>query len=78
MVSAGWSNTAHGKTKPFCGKVISLKTDLWGYLKDRVYSSKPRTIAELKYNFKSELKKLDKETCKNVIKKFTEFKNVSP
>ena len=48
----------------FGGRVISLKTDLkwalyspdlsppyfflWGYLKDRVYAGKPRTITELK------------------------------
>ena len=50
--------------KNFGGRVISLKTDLewapcspdlsppgfflWGYLKDRVYAGKPRTITELK------------------------------
>ena len=70
----------------FRGKVISVKTDnpwpqhspdlsppdffLWGYLKDRVYSSKLRSIAELKQNIKSEIKKIDKETGKNVINNF--------
>jgi hypothetical protein len=70
----------------FHGKIISLKTDkpwpphspdlsppdffLWGYLKDRVYSTKPRSIAELKRNIRNEIKKIDQDTCKKVIQNF--------
>lgn len=70
----------------FHGRVISLKTNqpwpphspdlnppdffLWGYLKDRVYTSKPRTIEELKSNITKEIKGISQETCKRVIQNF--------
>ncbi|KAI6646359.1 hypothetical protein LOD99_9230 [Oopsacas minuta] len=80
----------------FGARVISLKTNfecapyspdlnppdfyLWGYLKDRVYSTKPRTISELKENIK-EIRKIPTTVCKNVmnnlvvrLKKCTELK----
>ncbi|KAI6650019.1 hypothetical protein LOD99_6234 [Oopsacas minuta] len=81
----------------FGASVISLKTNfewapyspdlnppdfyLWGYLKDRVYSIKPRTISELKENIREEIRKIPNTVCKNVInnlvvrlKKCTELK----
>ena len=70
----------------FGGRVISLKTDfegapnspdlsspdffLWGYLKDRVYAGKPRTITELKEAIREEMKAITNSVCKNVMNNF--------
>ena len=70
----------------FGGRVISLKTDfewaphspdlsppdffLWGYLKDRVYGGKPRTITELKEAIREEMRDIPNSVCKNVMDNF--------
>ena len=70
----------------FGGRVISLKTDfewaphspdlsppdffLWGYLKDRVYAGKPRTITELKEAIREEMRAITNSVCKNVMDNF--------
>ena len=70
----------------FGGRVISLKTDLewaphspdlsppdfflWGYLKDRVYAGKPRTITELKEAISEEMRAITNSVCKNVMDNF--------
>ena len=67
----------------FGGRVISLKTDmewapfspdlsppdffLWGYLKNRVYAGKPRTITELKEAIREEMRAITNSVCKNVM-----------
>ena len=72
--------------KRFYSRVISLKTDqpwpphspdlnppdffLWGFLKDRVYATKPRSIEELKLNITKEIKEISRDTCKRVIQNF--------
>ena len=66
--------------------MISLKTDfewafhsldlspldffLWGYLKDRVYAGKPRTITELKEAIREEMRAITNSVCKNVMDNF--------
>ena len=40
---------------------------LWGYLKARVYNPLPKTLDELKANIEREIKKINKETLKNVF-----------
>ena len=40
---------------------------LWGYLKDRVYAGKPRTITELREAIREEMRAI---TCKNVMDNF--------
>ena len=63
----------------FRGQVISLKTDLewapyspdlsppdfflWGYLEDRVYTGKPRTITELKEAIREEMRAITNSVC---------------
>ena len=70
----------------FRGRVISLKSDfewaphspdlsppdffLWGYLKDRVYAGKPRTITELKEAIREEMRAITNSVCKNVMDNF--------
>ena len=70
----------------FGSRVISLKTDfewppyspdlsppdfyLWGFLKDRVYTTKPRTISELKENIRGEIRKIPSSVCKDVMNNF--------
>uniref|UniRef100_H2Z2Y6 DUF4817 domain-containing protein n=1 Tax=Ciona savignyi TaxID=51511 RepID=H2Z2Y6_CIOSA len=69
----------------FGGRVISLKTNFewaphspdlsppdffWGYLKDRVYAEKPRTITELKEAIREEMRAITKSVCKNVMDNF--------
>ena len=70
----------------FGGRGISLKTDfewaphstdlsppdffLWGYLKDRVYAGKPRTITELKEAIREEMRAITNSVCKNVMDNF--------
>ena len=70
----------------FGGRVISLKTDferasnspdlsppdffLWGYLKDRVYAGKPRTITELKEAIREEMRAITNSVCKKVMNNF--------
>ena len=44
---------------------------LWGHLKDKVYSSKPKTIAELKANIVAETRRIGQDTIEAVIKNFT-------
>lgn len=40
---------------------------LWGYLKSKVYNSKPRTIAELKNNIRTEMANISTETLEKVM-----------
>ena len=40
---------------------------LWGYLKRKVYASKPKTIDELKCNIRAEIAAITPETLANVI-----------
>ena len=70
----------------FESRVISLKTDfewaphspdlsppdffLWGYLKNRVYAGKPRTITELKEAIREEMRAITNLVCKNVMDNF--------
>ncbi|CAM1304959.1 Uncharacterised protein r2_g1479 [Pycnogonum litorale] len=72
--------------KNFGDRVISLKTDfewaphspdlsppdffLWGYLKDRVYAGKPRTITELKEAIREDMRAIPRSVCKNVMDNF--------
>ena len=67
--------------KNFGKRVISLKTDLewaphspdlsppdffpWGYLRDRVYASKPTTISELKSNIKVKIRAIPRSQGRN-------------
>lgn len=41
---------------------------LWGYLKSKVYISKPRTLAQLKNNIRREIRKISAETLEKVMK----------
>ena len=43
---------------------------LWGYLKDRVYKTNPRTIGELKTNIQTEIEAIGEETCRAVMSNF--------
>ena len=43
---------------------------LWGYLKDRVYTSKPSTIPELKRLIDIHIKAIPREPCYQVIHNF--------
>ena len=70
----------------FNNRVISRKTDfewaphspdlsppdffLWGYLKDRVYKTNPRTISALKTNIQTEIEAIDEETCRAGMSNF--------
>lgn len=72
----------------FGRKVISLKTAIawpphspdlspldfymWGHLKQRVYTPPPANITELKQAIRREMRKIDIDTCKAVIKNFNE------
>ncbi|KOC63621.1 hypothetical protein WH47_02948, partial [Habropoda laboriosa] len=40
---------------------------LGGYLKERVYANKPRTIQELKENIRAEIRRLGSETLRTVM-----------
>ena len=40
---------------------------LWGYLKSKVYASKPKTIDELKYNIRAEIAAITPEILANVM-----------
>ena len=41
-----------------------------GYLKDRVYKGKPRTIMELKEAFREEMRAITNSVCKTVMDHF--------
>lgn len=43
---------------------------LWGFLKDKVYADKPRTIAELKKKIEEECNAISSITCKKVMNNF--------
>ena len=43
---------------------------LWGYLKDRVYTPPPETLAELKTAIRREIRGITPETCASVISNF--------
>lgn len=43
---------------------------LWGYLKDRVYASRPTTVEHLKDNIRSEIRCINSEMCENVMENF--------
>ena len=40
---------------------------LWGYLKDRVYANRPRTIEELKTNIRFEIQAISSEILEKVV-----------
>lgn len=79
-LSQDWLKQHFGK------RVVSLKTDfewaphspdlsppdffLWGYLKDKVYANKPRTISELKVNIREEIRAIPRSVCKSVMLNF--------
>ena len=44
---------------------------LWGHLKDRVYKTKPQTIADLKARIREEIEAIEEETCRNVMLNFS-------
>ena len=64
-------------------RIISLKSDfewppcspdltapdfwLWGYLKDKVYANKPRTIQELKANIRQEILSIQPQMLRSVM-----------
>ena len=80
-LSRDWLQEHFGK------RVISLKTDfewapyspdlsppdffLWGYLKDKVYGNKPRTISELKENIREEIRGIPRAVCQSVMLNFS-------
>lgn len=43
---------------------------LWGYLKDRVYINKPKSLDELKENIRREIRNIPQDTLKNVTANF--------
>ena len=43
---------------------------LWGYLKDRVYQEKPRTLSQLKTKIRKEVKAIKPEVLKDVMNNF--------
>ena len=43
---------------------------LWGYLKGRIYTAKPRNITELKEAIEKEMRAITNSVCKNVMDKF--------
>ena len=43
---------------------------LWGFLKDRVYATKPRTLGELKKKIREEMRSISRTTCKSVMQNF--------
>ncbi|CAF3410413.1 unnamed protein product [Rotaria socialis] len=45
---------------------------LWGYLKDIVYKSKPRTLCDLKQSIISAFSALDSDLCKKVCESVPE------
>jgi hypothetical protein len=45
---------------------------LWGYLKDIVYKSKPRTLSDLKQSIISAFSSLDSDLCKKVCESVPE------
>ena len=79
-LSRDWLRDHFGK------RVVSLKTDfewaphspdlsppdffLWGYLKDKVYANKPRTISQLKVNIREEIRAIQRPVCKSVMLNF--------
>ena len=44
---------------------------LWGYLKDKVYKTRPQSIEELKENIRAEMQAIPLDTCKAVMENFT-------
>ena len=40
---------------------------LWGYLKERIYSPLPANTEDLKAVIRTEIRKISRETCRNVI-----------
>lgn len=70
----------------FNDRIISRRTDniwashspdlnppdffLWGYVKDRVYVNKPRTVEELKTAVSDAIKDITAEMCRDVINNF--------
>lgn len=70
----------------FDGRVISINGDkpwpprscdlspldyfLWGYVKERVYADKPRTIPELKANIRRVIAEIGPEICEKVLKNY--------
>ena len=72
----------------FPGKVISKKGDvewparspdlnppdfyLWGYLKEDVFRSTPRTLPELKANIVDAVRRVSTETLRNTVRNFAQ------
>ncbi|KAI6648262.1 hypothetical protein LOD99_12071 [Oopsacas minuta] len=44
---------------------------LWGYLKDRVYKDRPKTITDLKQKIKDEVKGIKRSVLESVMENFT-------
>ena len=43
---------------------------LWGYLKDKIYRNRPRTIQELKEAITSEINGIDRDTLNGLMENF--------
>jgi len=48
----------------------SYRLFLWGYLKSKVYSTRPTDLHELKENIREEIAKLSEETLQAVMRSF--------
>jgi len=46
--------------------------DLWGYLKSRVYTNRPRTIEELKHSIRQEIAALPQKMLERAMQDFEE------
>ena len=61
------------KEKHFELKILHLNPPdffLWGYLKDRVYAARPKSITELKEAIKEEIRPIPGSVCKDVFNNF--------
>lgn len=43
---------------------------MWGYLKQKVYANKPRTLLQLKHNIRTEMAAISGEMCRRVVANF--------
>ena len=50
--------------------IFRLDFFIWGYLKEKVYRDRPKTIDELKIAIDSEIKNIPQKMTKNVMKSF--------
>ena len=55
---------------PYSPDLSPLDFYLWGFLKDRVYATKPSTLSELKMKIQEEMRNISRTTCKSVMENF--------